>query len=130
MPIKNAGSLSQSFGVVASFLDELNDCHTFFLPPARPFHVDYGFRLAMVGDNCFIWRVRPGTEAAEKIDPADQVLGYDSFAVNRADFWKLEYYFNALAPQKASILALRDPAGKERTVAVMPKYAKWKKCWI
>src|ERR1700740_27756 len=40
--ISAAGSLSQSFGMVAGFLDGLNDSHTFFNPPARPYRVDYG----------------------------------------------------------------------------------------
>jgi hypothetical protein len=34
--IVDATSLSQSFGVIAAFLDGLNDSHTCFDPPARP----------------------------------------------------------------------------------------------
>ncbi len=125
--VKNAGSLSQAFGVIASFLGGLDDSHTFFNPPTRPFRVDYGFRMEIVGDDCFIWQVRPDTDAAQKIRPGEQVLSYNEFAENRAEFWKLEYYFGDLAPLKATILALRDPTGEERTVTVEAKVQELKK---
>jgi hypothetical protein len=49
--ISNASSISQSFGVIAAFLDGLNDSHTFFSPPARPYRVDYGYRIQMYGND-------------------------------------------------------------------------------
>jgi C-terminal processing protease CtpA/Prc len=125
--IQNASSLSQAFGLVAGFLDGLNDSHTFFEPPARPYRLDYGYRMQIFGENAFITRVRPGTDAESKVHPGDQVLGYNNFAVNRADFWKLSYYFNSLSPQKASILALRDPHGEDKHLTVDAKVREVKK---
>src|SRR5277367_5200862 len=42
--IKAAGSFNQALPVVAAFLDALKDSHTFFMPPARAFRLDYGYR--------------------------------------------------------------------------------------
>jgi C-terminal processing protease CtpA/Prc len=125
--IRNAGSLSQSFGVIAGFLDGLNDSHTFFTPPSRPYRVDYGYRMQIYGSACFVSRVRPGTDAESKVHPGDEVLGYNNFAVNRGDFWKMSYYFNGLAPQKASILEVRNPNGQPRNVTVDAKVRELKK---
>lgn len=125
--IRNAGSLSQSFGVIAGFLDGLNDSHTFFTPPSRPYRVDYGYRMQIYGSACFVSRVRPGTDAESKVHPGDEVLGYNNFAVNRGDFWKMSYYFNSLAPQKASILEVRNPDGQPRNVTVDAKVRELKK---
>jgi C-terminal processing protease CtpA/Prc len=125
--IRNAGSLSQSFGVIAGFLDGLNDSHTFFTPPSRPYRVDYGYRMQIYGSACFVSRVRPGTDAESKIHAGDQVIGYNSFAVDRDDFWKMSYYFNSLAPQKASILEVRNPNGQPRNVTVDAKVRELKK---
>lgn len=125
--IRNAGSLSQSFGVIAGFLDGLNDSHTFFTPPSRPYRVDYGYRVQIYGSACFVSRVRPGTDAESKVHPGDEVLGYNNFAVNRGDFWKMSYYFNRLAPQKASILEVRNPDGQPRNVTVDAKVRELKK---
>lgn len=125
--IGNASSLSESFGDIAGFLDGLNDSHTFFTPPRRPYRVDYGYRLQMYGNDCFVTRVRPGTDAETKVHPGDQVLGYNKFDVNRQDFWKMSYYFNSLAPQRASLLDVRDPSGQSRQLTIDAKVRELKK---
>jgi C-terminal processing protease CtpA/Prc len=125
--IQNASSLSQAFGIVAGYLDGLNDSHTFFSPPSRPYRVDYGYRMQIYGEKAFITRVRPGTDAESKVHPGDQVIGYNNFAVNRGDLWKMNYYFNNLSPQKASNLALRDPHGDEKKITVDAKVRELKK---
>lgn len=88
--------------MIAGFLDVLNDSHTFFTPPSRSYHVDYGYRLQMYDDNCFVTSVQPSTDAESKIHPGDQVLAHNNYAVNRADFWKMNDCFNRLAPQKGN----------------------------
>jgi C-terminal processing protease CtpA/Prc len=125
--IGDATSLSQSFGVIAAFLDGLNDSHTFFNSPARPYRMDYGYRLQMYGNDCFVTRVRPGTDAESKVHPGDQVLGYNRFNVTREDFWKMSYYFNSLAPQRGSILEIRDPSGQSRQLTIGAKVRELKK---
>ena len=125
--IVDATSLSQSFGVIAAFLDGLNDSHTFFSPPARPYRMDYGYRLQMYGNDCFVTRVRPETDAESKVHPGDQVLGYNKFEVTREVFWKMDYYFNSLAPQRASILEIRDPGGQTRQLTIDAKVRELKK---
>ena len=125
--ISAAGSLSQSFGMVAGFLDGLNDSHTFFNPPARPYRVDYGYRIQMYGNDCFVTRVRPGTDAETKVHPGDQILGYNKFNVTRTDFWKMSYYFNSLAPQKGSILEVRDSSGQSRELTIDAKVRELKR---
>jgi C-terminal processing protease CtpA/Prc len=125
--IADASSLSQSFGLIAGFLDGLNDSHTFFSPPARPYRMDYGYRLQMYGNDCFVTRVRPGTDAESKVHPGDQVLGYNKFDVTREDIWKMSYYFNSLAPQRGSILEIRDPSGQSRQLTIDAKVRELKK---
>jgi carboxyl-terminal processing protease len=125
--ISEAESISQSFGVIAGFLDGLNDTHTFFTPPRRPYRVDYGYRMQMYGNDCFVIRVRPGTDAESKLHPGDQVLGYNRFAVNREDFRKMSYYFNSLAPQKATMLEIRAPGGQTQQLTIDAKVRELKK---
>lgn len=125
--IRDAQSLSQAFGLIAGFLDGLNDSHTFFNPPSRPYRVDYGYRLQIYGDNCFVTRVRPSTDAESKVHPGDQVLAYNNFAVNRADFWKMNYYFSRLAPQKGTILQIRQEDGAPKQVTIDAKIRELKK---
>jgi C-terminal processing protease CtpA/Prc len=125
--IQNASSLAGAFGLVASYLDALNDSHTFFNPPSRPYRIDYGYRMQIFGDDCFVTRVRPGTDAESKVHPGDQVIDYNSYAVKRAVFWKINYYFDSLAPQRGSSLVLRDTQGQERKIVVDAKMRELKR---
>lgn len=119
--IRNAATLGNAFSSVAGLLEALNDSHTFFNPPSRPMRIDYGFRIQIFGDKAFIVRVRPSTEAETKVHPGDEVLGYNNYPVRRDDLWKMNYYFNRLAPRANSQLQLRDPNGVEREVTVNAK---------
>ncbi len=125
--MKQVNSLGQGFGVVAGFLDGLNDSHTFFQPPNRPMRVEYGFQIMMVGEKAFIVRARPGTDAETKVHPGDEVVAYNRFTVNRDSLWKMNYYFNRLSPRNDAQLVLKDPTGKEREVRVDAKVRQLKR---
>jgi carboxyl-terminal processing protease len=116
--IQNAPSLGQAFGIIAGFLDGLNDSHTFFRPPSRQTRVEYGYRMQVFGEDVFITRVRPGTDAESKVHIGDQVMRYNKYRVGRDDLWKISYYYRSLAPQSATQLDLRDPAGQARQAIV------------
>ena len=119
--LKSAASLNAGLTVIAAFLDGLKDSHTYFMPPARPYRLDYGYRLAPIGDQVFVTRVRPGTDAAAKVRAGDQLLALDGGPVTRDTFQTMEYLLNVLSPRQTTHLRLRDPAGAEREVAVDTK---------
>jgi C-terminal processing protease CtpA/Prc len=127
--IRSATSLSAAFGVVASFLDGLKDSHTFFRPPERPYHFDYGYRMEMVGDAAFVTQVRPGTDAESKVHPGDRVVGYNNFEVSRQNFHKLIYLFGGLAPLKATQLNLITTSGERRQVQIDASVKEQKLRW-
>ena len=119
--IKNATTLGQAFGVIAGFLDGLKDSHTYFRPPSRQTRVEYGYRLQAFGDDVFVTRVRPSTDAESKVHVGDQVMRYNHYRVTRDDIQRISYYFGALAPQASTQLDLRDPSGSVRQVMIQSK---------
>jgi C-terminal processing protease CtpA/Prc len=125
--IKAAPDLNEGLRMVAAFLSGLKDSHTFFDPPMRPFRLDTGFRMELLGDSAFISRIRPGTDAESKVHPGDQVIGYDTYSVNRVDFHDLSYTYDALMPQMKTQLDLRDPDGNTRRVLVDSRMQQGKK---
>ena len=117
--IKATDSLDVALSAVADALDALNDSHTFFLPPTYSFRYDYGWHAQMIGDRCFVLRVRPGSDAENKgVKPGDELLALNGLTPNREDFRKMAYGFNRLHPQNALRLDLRDTSGKRRQVDV------------
>jgi C-terminal processing protease CtpA/Prc len=77
--------------------------------------------MQVFGDDVFITRIRPGTDAESKVHAGDQVDGVNGMAVNRANFHNFSYFLNTLSPQVGTQLALHDAAGEGRQVQVKTK---------
>lgn len=117
--LKTANSLSEAFGLVAWYFEPLNDSHTFFLPPARPFDIQRGWQTRFVGENCFITAVQPGSDAAQQgMKAGDQVLAIEGFRPARETLWKMQYAFNGLAPRSAMHVVIAGPGGQPRQLEV------------
>src|SRR5687767_4642056 len=113
--IKEAESVGQIFGVIAQALIDLNDSHTFFLPPGRANRTEYGWQMQAFGDKVFVTAVKPGSDAEKKgLKPGDQVLSVSGFEPSREQLWKLTYMFYTLRPQPGLRLTLRSPEGDQR----------------
>ena len=121
--ISKENSLNMSMAHIAAALVALNDSHTFLLPPPRPFKHDYGFRMLMVGDACYVARVRPGTDAEGKgLRRGDQILSFDGNRPTREIMWKIDYRYRILRPQPDVQLAIRQPDGQQGQVDVAAKF--------
>ena len=105
--------------LTASFLDGLKDSHTYLIPPGKPGDFDLGYRLALVGDNCFVTRIRPKSDAESKLHIGDQVLTVNGYKVNRNDFLAVQYFFGALSPRKVQKLDVKSPSGELRSVEII-----------
>ena len=118
--IVNASSLNRGLSEVAAAVDVLNDSHTFFIPPPRPYKHDFGWQIAMVGQKCLVLRVRPQNDAENKgIRRGDQVLAINGFIPGRDNLWKLDYIFNILRPQPALHISLLSPSGENKNVELI-----------
>jgi carboxyl-terminal processing protease len=126
--IEKATTFNMAMAHIAAALDTLNDSHTFFLPPQHAYHHDYEFQYQMVGDQCFVTRVRPKSDAENKgVKPGDQLLALNGFNVNRDALWKMQYVFSVLRPQPGLRLTLQDEAGGQRQVDVAAKIQQHKR---
>ena len=126
--ISQANSFNMAMSHIAAALDTLNDSHTFFLPPQHAYHHDYGWQYQMIGDHCFVTRVRPNSDAEAKgVKPGDEVLTINGFGPSRENLWKMQYVFSILRPQPGLRLGLQDPAGAQRQVDVAAKIRQTKR---
>ena len=126
--IAATSSFNMAMSHIAALLDALNDSHTFLLPPQHAYHHDFGFQYQMVGDRCFVTRVRPKSDADTKgVKAGDEILAINGFSVNRDDLWKMQYAFSILRPQPGLRLDVRDPTGAQRKVDAMAKIRETKR---
>jgi len=126
--IKKETSLNMALADIAAALASLDDSHTFFLPPPWPYRHDYGFQMEMIGNQCYVSRVRPGSDAeAQGVKPGDEVLAIEGYVPDRQNLWKIDYRFKLLRPQPDLQVTLRDPAGRQRQVVVKAKIVNLKR---
>jgi C-terminal processing protease CtpA/Prc len=126
--IETSTSFNMAMSHIAAMLDTLNDSHTFLLPPQHAYHHGYGFQYQMIGDRCYVTRVRPNSDAEAKgVKPGDEVVTINGYNVNRDDLWKVQYVFSILRPQGGLRLGLQDPAGAQRQVEVAAKIRETKR---
>lgn len=108
--VETATSIGQAFGIIAQAVLELNDSHTKFYPPSRAAKVDYGWRMQMVGDKCFVIAVRPKSDAEKQgLKPGDEVVQIEGFRPSRKDLWKINYYYNAISPRTGLNVKVKAP---------------------
>ena len=125
--IDKADSMSMALSKIAGLLDSLNDSHTFFLPPQRTNRYDYGWQYQMIGERCFVTRVRPKSDAEAKgVKPGDEILALDGYIPNRDNLWKMQYVYAVLRKQPMVQLELQDPAGQQRQVDVAARIRQHK----
>jgi C-terminal processing protease CtpA/Prc len=120
--INRAPSVSDATGVIADVLLQLDDSHTTFFPPARSTRVEYGWRMAMVGDAPLVVAVKDGSDAAAKgLAPGDLILSINRYQPARKNLWQIAYLYQLLRPQIQQHVVLRKPDGTERAVDVLSK---------
>ena len=125
--MKEAASVGQIFGIIAQALIDLNDSHTFFLPPGRANRTEYGWQMQAFGDKVFVSAIKPGSDAEKKgLKTGDQVLSVGGFEPTREELWKMVYMFYTLRPQPGLRLLLRSPEGEQRQLDVMAKVKQGK----
>lgn len=119
--IETAPSMNYALADVAAAAAALNDSHTFFIPPSRPYKHSYGWEMEAFGDSgCFVTAVRPGSDAEKKgLKPGDQVLTVNGHDVTREDMWKIKFVFNRLRPQLGLRLVVRSLDGTTRQIDAM-----------
>src|ERR1700684_286121 len=92
-----ARSMDDAVSEIAALLDSLHDSHTFLLLPPRTQIHDYGFQMEMIGDRCYVVRVRAGSDAEKKgLRQGDQVRAVNEYPVSRKNFRRLVYIVNVL----------------------------------
>jgi C-terminal processing protease CtpA/Prc len=121
--IATARSMDDAVSEIAALLDSLHDSHTSLLLPPRTQVHDYGFQMEMIGDRCYVVRVRAGGDAEKKgLGQGDEIRAVNGYPVSRKNFRRLVYIVNVLRPQPELRLTLTDAAGGQRQLEVMTRF--------
>jgi carboxyl-terminal processing protease len=118
--LKTAVSISQLWGIIAQALADLNDSHTFFLPPSKRARTDYGWQMQMVGDHCYVSAIKPRSDAEQKgLAAGDEILEIDGRTPTRKNLWMIQYLYYGLRPQAGMRLIIKTPSGEQKAMEVL-----------
>ncbi len=120
--IAESNSLNEALTQIAVAVDALHDSHTRFQPPARPYHLDFGFEHQMIWSLCFVTRVRPGSDAEAKgLKPGAQILTINGTVPTRQNLHSIEYLDYVLNPKPEMQLELLYPSGEKQKIEIKAK---------
>jgi C-terminal processing protease CtpA/Prc len=126
--LKQATSLGQALGIIAQAFLDLDDSHAFFIPPARPERVEYGWNMQMIGNKCYVVAVKPGSDAEKKgLKVGDLVHSVEGFRPSRKDLWKMNYYYRALSPRAGLQVVAQSPGAEPRQLDIAAKVNRGKR---
>ncbi|HYL47003.1 MAG TPA: S41 family peptidase [Candidatus Limnocylindrales bacterium] len=120
--IASAKSQDEALLYVAAAIESLNDSHTHFRPPVRPYGVDYGWMMQAIGDSaCYVTHIRPDSDAAAKgLQAGDLMVSINGVPVSRENISPLVFSYRVF-PQSGFHLTVRSLDGKERNLTAMAK---------
>src|SRR5437899_480505 len=114
-----AHSLSRLLGVISLPLLDLDDSHTFFIPPERAARFQFGWRMQAIGDRCYITAVQEGSDAETKgLKRGDLVLAVNDHELSRGNLWGLNYAHRVLSPRATLPLLVQSSGGEPRRMDV------------
>jgi C-terminal processing protease CtpA/Prc len=123
--IAKAASWNAAMIEIAVLTDSLNDSHTRFYPPEPELRTDYGWTFQLVGERCYVTRVRPKSDAEAKgLKPGDQILTINQVKPTRASLPKITYAIEGLSQQSSLRVNVSSPSGETRTVDVVAKITR------
>jgi carboxyl-terminal processing protease len=97
--VKTAPTRDALMMTLASAVLSLDDSHTTFFPPSRAADIEYGWRIGMIGNDCYITGVKPGTDAETKgLKVGDKVLMLEGTKPTRENLWTFYYRLFAVMP--------------------------------
>ena len=111
---------------IASAVMSLDDSHTTFFPPARAAEIDYGWQAGVYGDDCYVMRVKPNSDAEAKgLKAGDKLLTIDGLTPTRKNIWKMYYRYFVVAPAANVKMTVLHPGyEKPETLSINTKIEK------
>jgi C-terminal processing protease CtpA/Prc len=123
--IDSLPSVPQMMAHLAQFISDLDDSHTLFIPPELAGRIDYGFQPLMIGDSCYIARVREGSDAhAKGLRVGDRLLAIDGIRPTRQNIATIGYVYYSLSPRPGVRLVVEDPEGNRRDLDIRARVVR------
>lgn len=115
--VEQATSISQMLMAIAQSIQQLDDSHTWFIPPGLTATAEYRVTWRSVDDDCYLVDVERGSDAWDRgLRPGDRVLSIDGLEPTRSNLVLIDYVYHDLQPRRAVRLQIERPDGSTADV--------------
>lgn len=122
--VSAATSEAHISGILTQLLLELDDSHTYFLPPPAPFEVEYGFKMRTVGERVYVIDVDRASHAEQVgLRPGSELLSVEGVTPTRANLWRIRYALK-VRPRSELRLRVQAPGGTPEDKVVKSKVGR------
>lgn len=126
--VRQATSEAELVVILAQTMAEFHDSHTYFIPPIRPFDIDYGFEIRVVGNTPRVIDVLKGSDAEAKgLRLGDRVLAVDGYTVSRENFPAVSYLLNVALPRRQLELNVQTDTEPPRLITAVARVEQRRK---
>jgi carboxyl-terminal processing protease len=117
--IREADHLGDMIAAIASVPFQLNDSHTYFIPPGRSARISYGFEAEPFATDILVYKLKKDGPAVKAgLQLGDRIVGVNGFAAKRDNFFEVMRYFEFLNPQSVMNLQITRGSGPPHTVVI------------
>lgn len=126
--VREASTEAQVGVILAQTLGEFRDSHTYFIPPIRPFDLDYGFETRIIGMVPLVIDLDQGSDAERKgLRLGDRLLTVDGIAISRENFMAVSYALNVALPRRQLELRVQTDSDPPRLITVVARIEQRRK---
>lgn len=105
--IQTAGGYHEAMESIQWALLALDDPQTYLIPPPQPYEFDYGFSFRFYGNDCYITRVKPGSDAERQgLKAGDKLSAINGQSLVRSEIQELKISLYVIAPLTRLHLAI------------------------
>lgn len=117
--IQAATSYGDAMESVQWALQGLHDSQTYLIPPPQPYEFNHGFDFQFYGNECFITKVKPGSDAEKQgLKAGDKLLAINQQRLVRSEFQELRRSLYLIAPRAEmhlTVVPMGEKSAKELT---------------
>ena len=120
--IENASSAREMVSIIFALVHELQDSHTFFIPPSFATKISWGFEAQAFGEKIFVHEIEEDSAAADSgLAVGDRLWKIGGFKAERGTLDLLLLHFRYLQPVVSMDLTFTRGGGAARLARVQSK---------
>ena len=122
--IDNAKSVNEMEAAIYELTEQIDDSHTFFIPPLGTSEAKYGFEAKPFGDDVRVYEITPkGAAEQAGLQLGDHIVSMQGTPLDRSNFERM-FIYGRLIYMASPLVFEIERDGATKTIQITPKFIK------